>query len=136
MAIACPRSLANTPRDPKNQLTPKLNAAIGISTNGKRYSVDEIFGEKIKRAGISINNPRTACKRLAPRAATGRISKGKTTFFTKLICSAIERGAFEAETANMLYTTIPPKRISAKSDRPAPPIDANLAPSTMLNTKK
>ncbi len=95
-------SLTKTPRDPKNQLTPKLNAHAGSSTKGKRYIVDETVGEKISRAGISINRPKTAFKRLAPSAATGKISRGKTTFFTKLAFSAMERGAFEAETAKML----------------------------------
>ena len=63
-------------------LAGRVKAESGKRTRGKRYRVEDNSGQKTIRAGMSMAIPIPASNRLDPWMATGKISRGNTTFLT------------------------------------------------------
>jgi hypothetical protein len=74
-------------------------------------------------------------KRLPPRATAGRISRGKTTFFTKFWCERIIVGAREIVSEKILKSIKPVKMIKANSIFESTSPTGHLALKTTPKTK-
>ena len=119
IVTVAPTSRMKTPKEARKKLHPRDRQITGSHTSGRSRTVQWRKWLKIRRPSSSTTRLNSAFTRALKNPTTGSISRGKTTFLTKLTLFRIAVGALLTDSENILKVISPMNRARAKATFPS-----------------